>query len=143
MARELRAGGADSGPSQLRPSSRTRTGGAGNSSPISGVCRRWAGEPAGECRGVRIAWTIDTPMERAMPDMTLVLITAGAIVAGLLTIAFAILGRIKSAARLLITERLDLLHRDQDRIERSIRDEIAKDREERATSAKQLREELR
>src|SRR5437660_1496706 len=83
------------------------------------------------------------PMERAMPDMTLVLIAGGTVVAVLLTIASAILGRIKSATRLLLSERFASLQRAQDRIERSIRDEIARDREERATIAKELREELR
>src|SRR5437879_13718617 len=78
-----------------------------------------------------------------MRNLIIVLTTGGAILGGLAILAAALLGRIKSVVQLLLSERLDSLHRGQERIERSLRDEIAKDRDERATSGRQLRDELR
>jgi DNA recombination protein RmuC len=64
-------------------------------------------------------------------------------VAGIVAIFLVLPGRVVAALRSTILERLDALDRGQERLERSVRDEISRNRDEASSATHQLREEVR
>jgi len=74
--------------------------------------------------------------------MDLIYIVIGVLGAGLLVAIILLLGRRSGSAESAISGKIDLLERAQERSERMLREEMARSREEGATSAKVQREEL-
>ncbi len=76
-----------------------------------------------------------------MTDLFLIAAGTG-IVAGA-ALALFLPGRVAAALRAAVSDRLDALDRGQERLDRAVRGELAKNRDEAATGARLLREELR
>jgi DNA recombination protein RmuC len=76
-----------------------------------------------------------------MTELVLAALCAGA--AAVAALAFLLPGRVASAVRGAVGDRLDALDRGQERIDRAVRDELGKGREESAADAARLRDELR
>jgi DNA recombination protein RmuC len=73
----------------------------------------------------------------------LVLIAAGAAALAVVALVLLLPGRVAGAVRAALSDRLEALDRGQERIDRSVREELGKNREESAAAAGRLREELR
>jgi DNA recombination protein RmuC len=64
-------------------------------------------------------------------------------VAGIVAILLVLPGRVVASLRSTVLERLDAFDRGQERLERSVRDEISRNRDEASSATHQLREEIR
>jgi DNA recombination protein RmuC len=75
-----------------------------------------------------------------MTEIILVAVGAGALVGAVLVLFLS--GRVAAAVRAALADRLEGIDRGQERIDRAVREELGKNREESAATAGRLREEL-
>jgi DNA recombination protein RmuC len=76
-----------------------------------------------------------------MIELVLAALCAGAVVGAAL--AFLLPGRVAAGVRAALGDRLDAIDRGQERLDRAVRDELGKNREESSAAAGRLRDELR
>src|SRR5512139_838886 len=76
-----------------------------------------------------------------MTELVLAALGAGAVLGAALVLFLP--GRVAAAVRAVLGDRLEGLDRGQERIDRAVREELGKNREESAAAAGRLRDELR